>query len=322
MHNQLPPHLYGSALPAHVPYGGIGRQATGPARHGGQGHMNYAQVYGRGRANMYGQENMYGQGRVAMQAKAPEASTTDTQPGKKELSTKLSIASFLTPMKVIVGAEKIVFLVQKGIIVTESDIFKVACNDRWDSGQSNEIVLKEDDPKIFGIFLTWLLTGSIDNTSDMISIKSVSESSDSREENEQDENRLESVTSRYKQLLTCYFYGNFLQSKGFQNHIMDAIISLSKSIFEDDDLIGVWEDEVIRIWKNTPKSSPLTQFVLDYFVCCVDINEWVRDYPRNNELHEIYLSFFEDLVEVSISAARKANRPVEPWYKDSEEYHV
>ena len=156
----------------------------------------------------------------------------------------------------------------------------------------------------------------------MISIKSVSESSDSREENEQDENRLESATSRYKQLLTCYFYGNFLQSKGFQNHIMDAIISLSKSIFEDDDLIGVWEDEFIRIWKNTPKSSPLRQFVLDYFVCCVDINEWVREHPRNNELHDIYLSFFEDLVEVSISAARKANRPVEPWNKDSEEYHV
>tara|TARA_R110002060_G_scaffold18317_2_gene25248 strand:- start:59 stop:214 length:156 start_codon:yes stop_codon:yes gene_type:complete len=33
-------------------------------------------------------------------------------------------------MKVIVGAEKIVFLVQKGIIVTESDFFKVVCNDR------------------------------------------------------------------------------------------------------------------------------------------------------------------------------------------------
>ena len=91
MHNQLPPHLYGSALPAHVPYGGIGSQATGPARHGGQGHMNYAQVYGRRQANMYGQDNMYGQGLAAMQAKAPEASTTDTQPRKKELSTKLSM---------------------------------------------------------------------------------------------------------------------------------------------------------------------------------------------------------------------------------------
>jgi len=53
--------------------------------------MNYAQVYGRRQANMYGQDNMYGQGPAAMQAKAPEASTTDTQPRKKELSTKLSM---------------------------------------------------------------------------------------------------------------------------------------------------------------------------------------------------------------------------------------
>ena len=91
MHNQLPPHLYGSALPAHIPYGGIGSQATGPARHGGQVHMNYGQMYGRGQANMYGQGNMYGQARVAIQANQPEASTTVSQPQKKELKSKLSM---------------------------------------------------------------------------------------------------------------------------------------------------------------------------------------------------------------------------------------
>ncbi|PVH75308.1 hypothetical protein DL98DRAFT_518712 [Cadophora sp. DSE1049] len=156
----------------------------------------------------------------------------------------------------------------------------------------------------------------------MISVKSVSETSDSSEEVEEDENRLESATSRYKQLLTCYFYGNFLQSKGFQNHVMDSIVSLCKDVFEDDDLVGMWEDEIIRIWKNTPKSSPLRKFVLDYFVTCVDINDWVTEHPRNNELHDICLGFFEELVQVSISTARKGKRPVEPWNKSLEEYHV
>ena len=97
---------------------------------------------------------------------------------------------------------------------------------------------------------------------------------------------------------------------------MDAIISLSRDVFEDDDMIGMWEDELIRIWKNTSKSSALRKFVLDYFVCCVDIHEWVGEHPRDNELHDICLGFFEDLIEVSISAARKVNRPVEPWNKD------
>ncbi|KAH7403207.1 hypothetical protein BKA64DRAFT_776577 [Cadophora sp. MPI-SDFR-AT-0126] len=311
MQNQLPHQLLGNGLAPHVPYGGYGSHPAGPPRYG-PGLITYAQMQAQAHAAMH---------RTPSGASS-SASSSAKEPERKILTTKLSMSSFLTPMRVIVGADATVFLVQKGIIVTASDFFKVACNDRWESGQTNEIILKEDDPVIFGIFLTWLLTSSIDNTSDMISVKTVSHTSDSSEELEQDENRLDSATSRYRQLLTCYFYGNFLQSKGFQNHVMDSIVSLSRVVYVTDDLVGMWEDEIIRIWKNTPKNSPLRKFVLDYFICCVDIYEWVTEHPRDNEMHDICLGFFEELVESSISAARKGKRLVEPWNKSSGEYHV
>ncbi|KAH9220681.1 hypothetical protein DL95DRAFT_479402, partial [Leptodontidium sp. 2 PMI_412] len=225
--------------------------------------------------------------------------------------------SFATPLKVIVGENQTEFFIQKGIIINESDFFKAACNDHWESGKSNEVVLKEDDPKIFGIFLTWLLTKSIDNSNDMIVVP------EARKRDWSQEERLSAATGRYSQLLNCYFYASFLQSTGFQNHVMDSIIALCKDIFYDDnDVVGMREDELVRIFKNTEESSPLRRFVLDYFLKCVRISNWVLQHGGSKELHDPDLRFFEKLVQLSIKMARINVAPVYPWQKLATSYHV
>ncbi|PVH75307.1 hypothetical protein DL98DRAFT_518711 [Cadophora sp. DSE1049] len=76
MYNQLPPQFYGSALPAHIPYGGYGSHPGGPPRYG-HGLMTYAQ--------------MQAQAQAATHGTPPAASPSISEPLKKVLTSKLSM---------------------------------------------------------------------------------------------------------------------------------------------------------------------------------------------------------------------------------------
>lgn len=67
--------------------------------------------------------------------------------------------SFSVSLKVLVGPEKTEFYIPKGLICGKSKFFKAACNEEWESGKTNTVTLEDDDPKLFSIFLTWVVTG-------------------------------------------------------------------------------------------------------------------------------------------------------------------
>lgn len=73
--------------------------------------------------------------------------------------------TFESSLKVVVGCGngQKTFYVTKSLICENSEFFKAACNERWESGRTNTITLLDDSPKIFSLFLTWLLTGDIEN---------------------------------------------------------------------------------------------------------------------------------------------------------------
>ncbi|EPE24677.1 hypothetical protein GLAREA_08530 [Glarea lozoyensis ATCC 20868] len=143
---------------------------------------------------------------------------------------KLSFASFGFPLKIKVGKKKQEFYVSKELICCHSDFFKTACKKEWKSGRDNVVCLEEDDPKIFALFLAWLTTGSIKASNNIFPTPKLDGISvDDHVRTADNENRIHDIimndnSSRFYQLLECYFLGDCLQSEAFQNHIIDEIL--------------------------------------------------------------------------------------------------
>jgi hypothetical protein len=61
----------------------------------------------------------------------------------------------MTPFAdLLLGATQEEFFFNKELICKNSDFFKAACNEYWESGQSNTVRLEEEDHRIFSIFLS------------------------------------------------------------------------------------------------------------------------------------------------------------------------
>jgi hypothetical protein len=62
---------------------------------------------------------------------------------------------------VVVGKEKVEFLVPTKLLRHRSPFFKAACSEKWESGQSKVIELDEELPLAFLIYLKWMYLGRI-----------------------------------------------------------------------------------------------------------------------------------------------------------------
>lgn len=74
---------------------------------------------------------------------------------------------FKATVKVVIGKGK-ERVVPKDRLCEVSEFFSVACSDRWASGRVDVIELEEDDPQIFGLFLSWAFDGRIENSEDYV----------------------------------------------------------------------------------------------------------------------------------------------------------
>jgi hypothetical protein len=100
------------------------------------------------------------------------------------------------------------------------------------------VVLEEDDPEIYAIFLVWLTTGTIsaaehlfpgppfDSTPIDLARPTTVDLRKATAVNVQ--GRIFYIDKQLYQLFECYFHGDFLQSQSFQNYIMDRIIETSQ----------------------------------------------------------------------------------------------
>ncbi|KAG9244191.1 hypothetical protein BJ878DRAFT_551036, partial [Calycina marina] len=128
--------------------------------------------------------------------------------------TMLTKSSFTGPLlKVVVsnGANTEEFLVSKDLICTESAFFKSACNDNWKSGRTNTVTLADDDVTDFTIFLTWLHTRNLRQSTELNSLFGNF-----------------NTELFIRKLVDCYALGDVLLAERFQNCLMNSLIASIK----------------------------------------------------------------------------------------------
>lgn len=192
-------------------------------------------------------------------------------------------------MKILVGEANQEFNVPKSLICAESEFFKLACNERWDSGRTNTVTLKEDSPKTFSIFLAWLLLGDIRNSADLTPLKNV----DSFNYEAAPATVISRLSTQWGELIHCYVLGDSSQAANFCNHIMDALLLTAEIMNEKDLLLRAQGHHAMQysyIFSNTARGSPLRRLAVDYHIANAPF-----DIIEEDLRYEGIADFYQDL---------------------------
>ncbi|KAL2063383.1 hypothetical protein VTL71DRAFT_5188 [Oculimacula yallundae] len=190
--------------------------------------------------------------------------------------------------------------------------FKAACNAYWKSGRTNTVMLEEEDPKAFALFLTWLTTGDITNCLEYIEITGC--------ETQNDRAHLTLHTKQKQQLQDCYFLGEYLMSTGFKNGTMDVYLSMLKMIHCVHNKTPRFSaKEITSFYTYTSHSSTLRRFLQDLALSI-----------PSEDFDEMIMSRFAELklvqdvakqLQLQLKDAEGIKQFQMPWDKDFCHYH-
>lgn len=235
--------------------------------------------------------------------------------GNHKTAPKMTVESFGAPLKVLVGPDdkSQEFFIQKDLICNHSDFFKAACNKRWLSGRTNTINLGDDiDPVTFSIFLSWLLTGSLNNTSELVDITGyvMKNVFDTGHKASQDS------TKRLLQLCQCYILGDYLGAEDFRNAVIDQLISdAQEGEFNFVRHAALDADIISYVFANTSILSPLRTLFVDIFSTCAELPKKGDRVPADSP------GIADFWFEVAMAALRSSREQKayleEPWKRNS-----
>ena len=111
---------------------------------------------------------------------------------------------------VIVGRENAVggrktFYVYKSLLIAHSQFFEIATSERWQKGPS-EVILNDEEPKIFEMFLQWMCTGNFNYITDSFWDNETFDELAKKEEAKENSGRRVDVTSIHLPRLSWAFY--------------------------------------------------------------------------------------------------------------------
>jgi hypothetical protein len=159
------------------------------------------------------------------------------------------------------------FGVYKGLIVERSSFFANALNGNWQESDKGLVLLPEDDPKVFALYLQVL------NTDTVPIRKSVSVYVDSEDENgtrKTTEALITNVEKAVRQemaLLTeLYVFSEKLQDSKSKNTLLSAMIASTKTEREDGFLHYPNAADIRCIYGGTMANNPMRRLLTDLWV--------------------------------------------------------
>lgn len=195
----------------------------------------------------------------------------------------------------VVGKDKTEFLIYTRLLSYHSGFFQAATSDRWECGREKNVQLEEEDPRIFSIFLTWMLTGNITNSGELVRIDSLYPGDDSAK-------LAKWLESLWNQLARCWIMSTFLQAPHFGNHLVDILLLATKKYFEcTGGVLGMSATSLTLIHRSTVASSPLRRILIDNYIaapCPKEDEFWAR-----------------------VSAAGVLTKFKSAWQEDAGKYH-
>jgi hypothetical protein len=147
--------------------------------------------------------------------------------------TNLSLDTFQNQLKVIVGAEKAEVFISIDLVTQHSGFFKGACNEQWNSGRTKTVILDHEEPEIFGVFLNWLYTGSIQSSVDFVELqeldrrggKDFDNGFSARFGNKETAALFNSALEKqWMKLAKCFVLSHYLIAPDFHNLVTDMIV--------------------------------------------------------------------------------------------------
>jgi len=208
-------------------------------------------------------------------------------------------------VEIIVGVNKTKFRVHAYKLSQASNFFKAACSSLWECGRTRTITLDDQDPGIFAIFISWLLNETFNKTESFVDLDLEGEA------------RKWTAMQQWTQLCYCYFLGDFLQSDGFKNQVVNYLLLNKRLQAEETKTVsGTRPKDIKLVWANTVSGSPLRRMILDHSVVSGCTKQLESQAPCT-EFHE-YLC---ELMALFVERRKQAKKGLKPWQQDKCFYH-
>ena len=193
-----------------------------------------------------------------------------------------------SPVTLLVGPEKTVFTMHKGLLCAVSSYFKAALEGDFKEAQEQTIELSEDDPQAMKYFQLWLYTQEILDEGENVS------------------------SMDWRLLIGLYLLGEVRMIHKLQNEVIDLIIR------KNPQETGFPLQVMYEIYDKTCPMSPLRRIVVDMSARLGDLDEWSWDFADGGERAQ--RDFLKDLVLALYKDRGK--RQVRNVWKVRCDYHV
>jgi hypothetical protein len=208
-------------------------------------------------------------------------------------------------VEISIGKNATKFRVHAYKLSQASNFFKAACSSLWECGRTRTITLDDQDPGIFAIFISWLLNETLNKTDSFVELALEGEA------------RKSSLMQQWTQLCYCYFLGDFLQSDGFKNQVVDYLLVNKRLQAEELKVIsGTKPRDIKLVWANTVACSSLRRLILDHNMVS-GCTKLLETQAPCTEFHEYLCEFMALCVE----RRKQGKKGMKPWQQDICFYH-
>ena len=191
-------------------------------------------------------------------------------------------------IEIIVGSKETKFVAHKYMVCAKSAFFMAACDKRWGSGRTCRVMLEEQSPEIFAIFMSWLISGELHEAATFIDLPDVATG---------EKVPATTFNARWNQLARCFILGDFLQAAEFKNTVVDALLEDQKRYSKDyNKLGGTAAREIILVWANTTKDAPIRRIVLDMAASQIDNLRYLEDEATDAAMQEYLFELASRLI--------------------------
>ncbi|KAI9047591.1 hypothetical protein LZ554_008304 [Drepanopeziza brunnea f. sp. 'monogermtubi'] len=205
-------------------------------------------------------------------------------------------------LTIVVGADKVEFSVNKEQLCAQSALFyrEVARNEQ-------SVVLEEEDPVLFTIFLNWLVIGEVKTRPELVAVPA---------------RTLNDLKAHYhaqwKQLSECFALGEVLQAPNFRNDAIDQLLIKANECLSIQSSFPIHTDQDLQdLYQASQPHSCLKRLIVDLAV----LNLGLPAFDNLDLANPVLAEFFKDVVKESCAQMRERYLEVQPWDRDVCTYH-
>jgi hypothetical protein len=194
------------------------------------------------------------------------------------------------------------FSIHKALVVERSKFFANALNGSWKESDDGIVLLPEDDPEIFELYLQVLYTGTVP-------IKEhVSAYSDNEEKTKKDPEILEkeveqAVSREMEKVCKLYVLNEKLQDIESQNLLVSTMVALTSEKRASNLYHYPGQDIVTSIYKGTMPGNPMRKLLVDLYVFH-GVEQWLKGHDsdrfHNDFLYDLSIRMMQAMKDKSI----------------------